>query len=618
MQNRFVTPCRAALFFLMQFLLASAQAITVLDRAELTVEGGTDAPTEVSLPYNWDSAQGGASGWASYVLRFPMPDSASPQALFISKIGNTFQVILNGRMIADTGSHDNPHVDFSKQPHLLPIPDDLLWERNTLVLRIHAQSARHAGVSRIVLGDAIDVRALYEDFYRWRVNGSLIIAVISAVLGGLALVLWYRQRDTLYVYYGIGELLWALRVSDVLSERSPLPWPWWGGILFSAYALAPALICKFSLMLIDQHKGWLKRIGDWHMVLSVPVILLALLAGIPALLSVWLGVTILICVAVALLAVWHGARSSALERRVLAVAVLLTSAAAVRDMLVYRILPGSYGVSVTWTSFAWAAFGLTLAWVIAERLRKSTEKVADINRLLAQRLTSREAELKAIFASQAESEKQQAMTEERQRLTRDMHDGLGSQLLGALQLAQNDAVPREMLVRQLREALDHLKLTVDAMQDTEGDIATLLGALRYRLSPRLEAAGIALQWEVAPLPMMENWTVRHSRHLQMILFEAFSNMIAHAGASQARLRAWHDDEAGSAAIRITLADNGNGFLSEEEPESRGHGLANMRIRAGHIGAAIEWQSSPAGTCLSLALPLAWFDVRTESSFQADR
>lgn len=603
MLNRFKIHALTGLLFLLHCLLVPAHAMVSLDRATMTVEDIGGGPEEVTLPYKWERAYGGKSGWARYELHFPATIPAAPQALFFSRIGNSFEVILNDVVLLNTGSHGDPYFDFAKRPLLLAIPEGLLKAENTLVLRVHAQSGRQAGVSRIVVGAVEDVTPLHASAYRWRVNGLITVSIISAVLGGLSLLLWLRQRDALYVYYGLGELLWAVRVGDVAFERSFLPWPWWGVILISSYALAPALICKFSLSLIDMHKGMLRRASNWHMVLTVPVVLLAFLVKVPVLLSVWLGMTILMCIVSAALAVWHGLRSDALEKRVLGVAVMATCAAAVRDMIVFRILPGAYGVGAVWVSYAWVAFGITLAWVIAEHMRKAGLEVANANRMLAQRLAAREAELNASFALRAEAEKQQAMTDERQRLTRDMHDGLGSQLLGILQLSQNDAVSRETLTRQLRESLDHLKLTVDAMQDTDGDIATLLGALRYRLAPRLDAAGITLTWEVESLPAPKEWTVRHSRHLQMILYEAFSNMITHAHASQAHLIARHDAGTNGDAIRIMLSDNGTGFPGTELPENHGHGLANMRLRAAHIGTSLDIRTSPEGTSIELTVPL---------------
>jgi hypothetical protein len=73
-------------------------------------------------------------------------------------------------------------------------------------------------------------------------------------------------------------------------------------------------------------------------------------------------------------------------------------------------------------------------------------------------------------------------------------------------------------------------------QDTEGDIASLLGALRYRLNPRLAAAGVQLACAVESLPEIAGWTLQKSRDLQLILFEAFSNLMTHAGATDEHSR----------------------------------------------------------------------------------
>jgi hypothetical protein len=202
---------------------------------------------------------------------------------------------------------------------------------------------------------------------------------------------------------------------------------------------------------------------------------------------------------------------------------------------------------------------------------------------------------------QAKSERQQATMEERQRLTRDMHDGLGSELLMTLLLAENKEVSREAVTLQLRETLDHLKLTVDAMHDTEGDVASMLGALRYRLTPRLVAAGIELEWDLQPLPELEAWTLNQARDLQMILFEALSNIIAHSGADRARFEARFDAKA--ARIILRLSDNGKGFDVVETDEKRGQGLRNMRSRATRMKADLLISSSK-GTRIVLMLPLA--------------
>jgi signal transduction histidine kinase len=422
------------------------------------------------------------------------------------------------------------------------------------------------------------MRALYRQAFRWRNSAYLLIGIVSALLGGLAFVLWLRQRDALYLYYALSELLWAAHLADIQFATTPLPWPWWGIFSYSCYAIACGFICKFSLTLVEKFNGRKTHLFNLQLWLSVPVVALALLSRHPGLISLWLGLTVLLGSYVAFVVIRHGLQTRSVEQRVLAVAVFLTVAAAIRDFYVFRII-SHYGGFPT-LIFAWTGFGIAMAWIIAERLHMSTLAVASMNRTLAERLAQREEELGVMFASQASLDRHQAVIDERQRIMRDM------------------------LVVQLQDALDNLQLTVDAMQETVGDIAVLLGTLRYRLAPRFEAIGVALSWEVQLLPVVQDWTIQKSRHLQLILFEAISNVIAHAKATRAHLSAQHRHGDDGEEIVICLKDNGSGFRVDAGSGASGHGLANMRARAASIGAAIEIVSSSDGTRVVLTIPVS--------------
>lgn len=574
------------------------RAMVVVDLPELPPRPAVD----VSLPYNWDTAVGAVDGQARFTLHFNCADTAAPQALYILRLGNTFTMTLNGIVIAHLGAND-PYEDYSKEPRLYPIPEGVLQPQNTLEITIHAQGGRHAGLTPVQFGAAAQLQAVYHQDYRWRITGALVIAVVSAVFGALALILWLRQRNPLYILYGLGELLWALQVSDTWTTRSPLPWPWWGAVILSAYALAPVLISKFALEVVNAHRGWLKRVSSWQLALSVPVVLLAVLGGMPWLWTVLQGLIVLLALTVGIVVVVKGVRSASLERWALAIAVILAVSAGVRDFIVIK-LGSSYG-SVSLARYAWVVFSVTLAWIIAEQMRKDSRALAQMNQNLAQQLAAREAELRVVFERERSNEKTRGILEERTRLMRDMHDGLGSQLVGVLQLAQNPTSSRTIVAAQLQDALDHLKLTVDAMQETDGDVGSLLGALRYRLAPRLEAAGIVLSWNVDHLPLVPAWTVQRSRDLQMILFEAFSNLIAHSGATCAHLCAQciNDVATGNPIVQVTLEDNGSGFDADNLSEPHGRGLANMRARAANLGAVLHFRSSAAGSLMCVTLPL---------------
>jgi signal transduction histidine kinase len=601
-------------------LAPQAQAMTQLESAHATfeLEGAAPVrpPSVVKLPYNWDRDIGGVSGKAEFVLELLAEPDGPQQALFIRRIGNAFEVAVNGRSIARVGAYGDLYSDTSVRPRLLVIPANLLQQRNVITITIGAISGRNAGVGVVYAGNLEEMREMYTDALRWRNSAYGVILVISLVLGSFTFLLWLRERDSIYLYYALSELLWAVHIAGIQFETMPIPFVWWGIVNYTCYAVSSGMICKFALTLVGRQSGILKRLYDFQLWLSLPVIVVAVLGNRPGLVSIWLGLTVLLGGAVGCVVIRQALRTGSVEQRVLAVATVITVSAAIHDMVMYRILPG-YG-GFPWLVFAWTALGMSMAWIIADRLHKSTLAVSRMNSTLAQRLAEREEELGRLFDSRAAFDRREAIVEERQRIMRDMHDGLGSQLVSAVHLIRDPNVSRGMLTEQLQDALDNLKMTVDAMQDTDGDIAMLLGALRYRLAPRLEAIGVSLSWDVRTLPPVAGWTIQNSRHLQLILFEAISNVIAHSGATQARLSAQSRQGEHGEEIWITLKDNGTGLQAGPASESGGQGLANMRSRATSIGAVIHFTSSAEGTQVQLALPVHRDGAARSSGAEAAR
>lgn len=134
-----------------------------------------------------------------------------------------------------------------------------------------------------------------------------------------------------------------------------------------------------------------------------------------------------------------------------------------------------------------------------------------MNQTLADRIAERERQLALSFEQTREAWQQTAALSERQRLMRDMHDGLGSRLSGALSVLRGNQPSYAVAIEYLSEALEELKFTVDSLEDYVGDLGVVLGNLRYRLQDRLKAAGVGLIWQVQPLPALEGLTPGLSR-----------------------------------------------------------------------------------------------------------
>ncbi|MGA0602420.1 sensor histidine kinase [Caulobacter sp. KR2-114] len=224
---------------------------------------------------------------------------------------------------------------------------------------------------------------------------------------------------------------------------------------------------------------------------------------------------------------------------------------------------------------------------------------------LASRLAEREAELAVTYDRLRESEQQQMLARERQRLMRDMHDGVGSSLIGALVAVERGGAAPEQTAEILRRCLDDLKLAIDSLEPVDSDLLLLLATARYRLEPRFEQAGIRLVWSVGQLPPLPKITPEHALHILRIVQEIFTNIVKHAQAREVRLSV----SASGPQVAIEIVDDGVGFdvaaataPSGEGPQRRG--LANLAARAAAIGGVIAWTSAPGRTRVALTMPLA--------------
>jgi signal transduction histidine kinase len=592
--------------------VSARAAVTLVEQAQLTLALRGQAPAResqsVTLPYLWDERQGAVDGEARFAFDISAADPATPLALFAPRLGNSFRLSVDGQELARFGAFPpGPYDDASVVPQYFALPPasgSALPRRVEIV--IAAQAARQGGLSPVVVGSEAEILPLYESALFWQVSGGRFIAIVSGVLGALSLLVWLRQREPIYLYYGLGELLWSVQTARVLFPHAPLPWPWWGVLPLAAFQAAVPLLCRFALAVVGREHTRLARILGLMAWLAPVAAVLGIFVPWLWLMPLWRGLCLVAALSMMVVVLRVALRSAVLEHRVLGLAAVLIVLCAARDIWVMRTSPEAYAM-VPWIRFAWVGFGITLAWVIAERMRKDARAMAQMNASLEAELAERNAALEAAFAREREGEKARGALEERQRLVQDLHDGLGGQLVGLLRIAQQPGAAREDVTLHLRDAVDQLKLTVDAMHADEGDVASTLGSVRYRLGPRLQAAGIDLHWDVSRLPMMAGWSARESHHMQMLLFEAFANMMTHSAATRASLNArlvpvgGGEGAATGEAIEVKLCDNGRGF--DANAKFAGRGLTNMYARATALGGTLTLRSRPGESSLCLHLPV---------------
>jgi signal transduction histidine kinase len=206
------------------------------------------------------------------------------------------------------------------------------------------------------------------------------------------------------------------------------------------------------------------------------------------------------------------------------------------------------------------------------------------------------------FATKAEH---LAVAEERNRLSREMHDTIGHrltvasvQLEGVQKLIAKDPAKAEEMTEtvreQVREALRELRKTVATLREPLESDLPIETSLKRLVQGFEEATGIAIH-----LMLPETFPAMSAAHRLAIYRtaqEALTNAQKHANAQQVWLQVSRQDE----ILTLRVSDNGQGL--QESEESSGFGLRGIQERAAQLGGELRLEPRKGGgtqVCLSL-------------------
>ncbi len=204
----------------------------------------------------------------------------------------------------------------------------------------------------------------------------------------------------------------------------------------------------------------------------------------------------------------------------------------------------------------------------------------------------------------------QRLIEERERISRDLHDEIGAGLTSISLLSElirrppeGDAPGAEAagrvggIARGLLEALDTLIWAVDPRHDT---LEATVALLREHAVEAIEAGDAVAEVELPdPVPeLVVPGAIR--RTVLLVMREAVANALRHGGARRVTVRLGVED----GMLRLRIEDDGCGFEGGAGRKGGGHGLRNMAARAASVGGSVEIESAPGrGTAVTLVVPL---------------
>ena len=305
-----------------------------------------------------------------------------------------------------------------------------------------------------------------------------------------------------------------------------------------------------------------------------------------------------------------------------------------RDLLIHLRSPADVQVvepAPWWTplrlAVALAATGSALVTVLffaGVLTRKNKSLVAAESELvaardaLAKRVETRTDQLHAqLSARRSELSEYAAVTAERNRLARDLHDSLEQTLAGAaLRMdAANDLLPdseaaeAEPARRQMEKAAELLRLgqtevrrTVWGLRSLALEKHSLAEAVRDSVRLLTEDTGITTTMDLCE----DETGLSHEQEYELlhIAQEAVANVLKHAHATALEVTLRRKD----GEIVLTVKDNGRGFDPSSVPAGNGrphYGQQDMRERAQLLGASLAVKSElGGGSCIEVRLPQA--------------
>ncbi|MEO8024571.1 ATP-binding protein [Polaromonas sp.] len=473
-----------------------------------------------------------------------------------------------------------------------------------VLLRLTRQPGNGSALSTVWVGSAQALAWRYQLRHFLQIELPFMGGAAFLAVGFFSLAIWiWRRHEWLYLLFFAASTMAFLRMLHYFVGGSYLPVSdaWFNWLTVASLLWLIVLVNHFLERLHRRPLRWLTP-------LLVGVTLLCNAVTVPGVTSLIRDLNLitpalyLTLLPLALLifadALRHALRSRERQVELMAAWVLFTVASSMYDLALQNNWVSPEGLYTN--PYAIIGLFVMFSYIMYRHYTGAIVEVERANANLAQRLRARERELEQSYQRLRAVEQQQMLSDERQRLMQDMHDGLGSSLTSAIRSVEHGGMSDARMTQVLKDCMDDLKLAIDSMEPVEADLLLLLATLRFRLEPRLEDAGVALLWEVKELPTL-GWLDRSAAlHVLRIVQESVANILRHTQANEIQVRTASE----GAGVQVIIEDNGQGFdIDKALGEATGRGLSNQLRRARAIDGTVSWKSGPAGTRFTLWLPL---------------
>ncbi len=511
-------------------------------------------------------------------------------------------IYLNGTLIRRDANLDEPLSREWNTPRYLLLPAALLHDgENTLLFRVSGMAQYQSGLGPVALGPPETMRARYEAAVRMRLTSQWFSLAVSVTLSCFFLAMWLmRRKETLYGWFAAMLLAWcAVQINQTATGTWPLSstdgWEIANTVALLVYS---ALYTIFIARVCGQRWPRYELVLGGAVALASGVLCATPHARIENVRDVLFVAQALHYFGTSLFFIFLACRGRNTEHRILAACVAVFVVAGCHDLLTFL---GVLHDNFYFSGLTIQMLMICMALVLGRRHMMNFERIEAFNEDLERTVEATQRELRKTLDRQHQLELSHARLNERLSFAHNLHDGLGSALLGSIIALERtpQAIPPHRFLSILKELRDDLRLIIDSTTSEQyGDttFADLIASQRHRFTRLFETRGAECTWRLSGL---EQYTLPSARSLDVmrILQEALTNAFKHSHASRVEVEIEAND-----GLMLVVRDNGVGFADSGNGSHLGTGMSSMRARANRLGASIDVRSAPGATVVTLAVP----------------
>lgn len=541
---------------------------------------------KIPRPTNWLELHADTPGL--YRFNLIVKERAQGAGVFVALVRDNATLYVNGVFLGppETG-------DWMARPGLLGlhfiVPPSLLREGDNEMILLVNRNSHFTRLGQVFAGDAHAVEDIAHAIDLTKTTLPIIAVTISAMLAMVALALIPLFNDRVFLLSALATALsiaaGTLFYLDNGAATSHIFWLWYGNIL-GAIGGYLAFLCMITAW-IGGPKWVYRKSGIAFAIIAVSTAIMSPFLVYEAVSYMLMACVTLVMAVVLPLSFVGLARMAWSPNRGdhwLAAALLISPITAFVD-LILSIMGEPQVVYFAPLSNLTLLIGISLALARRGGVLYRESELANLT--LTHRIAVKEAELEASAQALRAQEAETVIQTERARIMRDMHDGMGGQLLNLLMQTRDPDAKLEELEETVETAIADLRLLIDSLDSVGDDLEIALALFKERLGPRLASARVLLDWPNTPMQLQRQLSPAEILSIYRILQEVISNALRHGGPTRIEVRQSYVD----GIVSLILDDDGNGMKSDAQA---GRGLSNMRRRAQEIGGSFTVEAGPLG------------------------